>query len=415
MKNQNKDEYPGLYRGAEPGQPPRFRYRYLYYLTHIDNIPSILKYGILSHKEVNDKGIEYTPIYNQEIVDMRQSKIIPNGKSLWCYANLYLQPRNPMLYLVKTKYGSENIAIVACYRGPAYEIKDAFITDGNAANFDTSFYSIDEKDKVFTMLKDVDGLDYWKAEDGSKRKMMAEVLIPTIYPKESIHSILVSTQNNKQKVESLLLNSGVTVEKGVIVDPRTFFAPDYEYPLTEYLSLLKGDMFFSGMQTLTVSVNTKGVMGKGLASRAKYQFPDVYIYYQDYCKSKKLGLGHPVIYKREASLDKELADTPSQIDKPNNYTWFLLFATKGDWRNNADIDGIIAGLKWLVNNYEKEGIKSLAIPALGCGLGRLEWKEMGPILCKYLSKLKIPVQLYIPAERHIPDEQLSKSFLLPSE
>ena len=53
----------------------------------------------------------------------------------------------------------------------------------------------------------------------------------------------------------------------------------------ENLTLVKGDMFFSGLQTLTVSVNTKGVMGRGLASRAKYQFPDVYIYYQDSCNN----------------------------------------------------------------------------------------------------------------------------------
>lgn len=62
------------------------------------------------------------------------------------------------------------------------------------------------------------------------------------------------------------------------------------------------------MQTLAVSVNTVGVMGKGLASRVKYQFPDVYVRYQDVCKTRELELGKPYLYKRESSLDSLLAD-----------------------------------------------------------------------------------------------------------
>ncbi|TET78476.1 DUF4433 domain-containing protein, partial [candidate division TA06 bacterium] len=59
------------------------------------------------------------------------------------------------------------------------------------------------------------------------------------------------------------------------------------------------------------------------------------------------------------------------------------------------------------------GIKSIALPALGCGLGRLEWRAVGPLMCKSLSGLDIPVQIYLPAEKEIPDELLSKDFLLP--
>ena len=54
-------------------------------------------------------------------------------------------------------------------------------------------------------------------------------------------------------------------------------------------------MFFSKMQTLTISVNIVGVMGKGIASRARYQFPDVFVYYQDLCKRKELKMGTPVV------------------------------------------------------------------------------------------------------------------------
>ena len=96
-------------------------------------------------------------------------------------------------------------------------------------------------------------------------------------------------------------------------------------------------MFFSRLQTLTISVNCVGVMGKGLASRSKYQFPDVYVLYQDLCKQKKLQMGKPYLHKREKSLDYELADDPLSLTNGNGETWFLLFPTKDNWRYKADI------------------------------------------------------------------------------
>jgi len=171
-------------------------------------------------------------------------------------------------------------------------------------------------------------------------------------------------------------------------------------------------MFFSRMQTLTVSVNVVGIMGKGLASRAKYQFPDVYVYYQDLCRKRKLQMGKPQLYKREASFEHDLADEPSTLLNANSEKWFLLFPTKHHWKESADIKGIEEGLQWLTINYEKEGIKSLAVPALGCGLGRLEWRDIGPIMCRYLKEIKFPVSIYLPTEKKIPDEFLSKDFLL---
>jgi len=172
-------------------------------------------------------------------------------------------------------------------------------------------------------------------------------------------------------------------------------------------------MFFSRMQTLTVSVNVVGIMGKGVASRAKYQFPDVYVEYQDACRRGQLKMGKPYLYKRESSADYELADEPATLSKANAETWFLLFATKRHWREPADIQGIERGLQWLLENYKQQGIKELALPALGCGLGQLNWKDVGPLLCKYLSALDISVAIYLPVEREIPEEQLAKEFLLP--
>jgi O-acetyl-ADP-ribose deacetylase (regulator of RNase III) len=195
-------------------------------------------------------------------------------------------------------------------------------------------------------------------------------------------------------------------------EPYTFFQPARVYKITPNLFVREGDMFFSRAQTLTVSVNTVGIMGKGVASRAKYQFPDVYVHYQDLCRARQLKMGKPALYKREKSFDFELADEPESLENANNETWFLLFPTKKHWREDADIKGIEQGLQWILENYQKEGIKTLALPALGCGLGNLEWKEVGPLLCSYLSALKIPAYIYLPAEKEVSNDLLSPEFLL---
>ena len=231
---------------------------------------------------------------------------------------------------------------------------------------------------------------------------------PKSVPPDYISEIYVSNQNTLNKVASKIGTRDIPI----IPEPELFFLPSRRIPLTKTLSLVEGDMFFSRMQTLTISVNTVGVMGKGLASRAKYQFPDVYVKYQDLCKSRTLQMGKPYLYKRETSLDSILADESERLTNLNLQTWFLLFPTKTYWRKMADFRGIEEGLKWLIAQYKKEGIRSLAIPALGCGLGWLPWGTVGPMLCSYLQKLKIPVNLYLPLERRIPDEQLSKDFLL---
>ncbi len=183
----------------------------------------------------------------------------------------------------------------------------------------------------------------------------------------------------------------------------------------ENISLIRGDMFFSNMQTLTVSVNCVGVMGKGLASTAKSRFPDVYVRYEAVCKSKDLQIGKPYLYKIELSVKEQLGDSTFFLPEDSlnsEQKWFLLFPTKKHWRNPSEIEDIKNGLEWLCNNYKKQGIKSLAIPALGCGLGSLDWQDVGPLMCKYLSSMDITVAIYLPAEKKLDERLISADFLL---
>ncbi|MFY9223020.1 MAG: DarT ssDNA thymidine ADP-ribosyltransferase family protein [Blastocatellia bacterium] len=378
----------------------------LYYITHIENLPSIFEHGILCHSLLEEKQLVSTAIYDNNIVNNRKEKLTPDGKKLWDFANFYFQPRNPMLYRVVNEKSKDDIVVLGI-RPQILTKSGIYLTDGNAANTDTNIYTYEQGLKSLSEIWEVVSSEWWNSVDGSKRKIMAECLIPDLVSPNMIHTIYVSNNGLINKTKELLPKQQIAI----IAEPKMFFYPVLRR-ITKNLFLVEGDMFFSKAQTLTVSVNTVGVMGKGLASRAKYQFPDVYVKYQEVCRSKELTMGNPYLYKREASFDYELADEPSTLNTINAIKWFLLFPTKHHWRKNSDLQGIEKGLNWIVENYEKEKIKSLALPALGCGLGNLEWKDVGPMMCRYLSKLSVSVLIYLPREIDIPNEQRTAEFLL---
>ena len=105
----------------------------LCYITHIDNVPSILTHGILSHESISNEGLPYTPIYDKAIISERHKITTPDGKTLNGYANLFFQPSNAMLYRVLCERSKEEIVVIAVSR-KAMECPGTFISDGNAAS-----------------------------------------------------------------------------------------------------------------------------------------------------------------------------------------------------------------------------------------------------------------------------------------
>ncbi len=379
----------------------------LFCITHAENVQSILKNGILSHALVESRKIPFTPIYDAAIVRNRRDKSTPERASLWEYANLYFQPRNPMMYRVVHEKMTEDLTVVGV-KPSALQLAEVMISDGNAAGNPTRFLKMSEGLKIIEEQWNVIQAEYWNDLDGSKRKIMAECLVPDRISPDHIHTVFVADHAAKKHVEGLLGPTKVPV----VPEPNIFFQPYFRAKIGKNISLIEGDMFFSGMQTLTVSVNLQGIMGKGLASRAKYQFPDVYVYYQDACRAKRVTATKPCIYKREASLDEELADLTTPLKTPNAVKWFLLLATKRKWRENSRLDDIEGSLAWFRDHFQIEGVRSVAFPALGCGLGGLDWADVGPLMCKYLHGIGIDVAIYLPRERAIDRKLLSESHLL---
>lgn len=155
--------------------------------------------------------------------------------------------------------------------------------------------------------------------------------------------------------------------------------------------VLIGDLFESRAQTLTNTVNTVGVMGKGIALGFKERFPEMYQDYVARCAEGGVRLGRPYLFT------------------PLIGPWVLNFPTKDHWRSLARLDAIVEGLDHVARNCGRWGIESLAVPPLGCGEGGLEWRVVGPTLFRGLTRLGIPVELYAPFDT--PLEELSPEFL----
>src|SRR5437588_7422307 len=157
------------------------------------------------------------------------------------------------------------------------------------------------------------------------------------------------------------------------------------------IRVLIGDIFEPKAQTLVNTVNAVGVMGKGIALGFRKRFPEMYEDYVLRCERREVRLGRPYFYRRLI---------PPHV---------INFPTKDHWRSVSKLDDIIRGLDYLRTHVAEWGVTSLAVPPLGCGEGRLEWRVVGPTLYRHLSSLGVSVELYAPFGT--PHEELQPEFL----
>lgn len=130
------------------------------------------------------------------------------------------------------------------------------------------------------------------------------------------------------------------------------------------------------------TVNCVGVMGKGIALQFKNRWPDNFRAYRAACKAELVRPGRMFIH------DRGKLETPHYI---------INFPTKEHWRGKSDLELIRAGLADLVAQVLRLGIRSIAIPPLGCGHGGLEWNEVKPLILAAFEPLgAVEVRLFAP-------------------
>lgn len=142
------------------------------------------------------------------------------------------------------------------------------------------------------------------------------------------------------------------------------------------ITYVNGNLFEAPARVLVNTVNTVGVMGKGIALDFKRIYPEMFSRYQHFCESRQLTIGKLYLFKTDQK-------------------WVLNFPTKKHWRAPSRLEYIEAGLEKFVCQYADIGIMSIAFPALGCGNGELDYDtQVRPLMEDYLNGIPISVFIY---------------------
>lgn len=141
------------------------------------------------------------------------------------------------------------------------------------------------------------------------------------------------------------------------------------------------DLFASPARTLVNTVNTVGVMGKGIAKDFKSIYPEMFARYQELCEKGQFDVGQLWLYR-------------------TTNKWVLNFPTKKHWRSPSNPEYIESGLKTFAATYHAYGITDISFPLLGCGNGELDWEtQVRPLMEQHLGNL--PIDIYV----HLQDRK----------
>jgi O-acetyl-ADP-ribose deacetylase (regulator of RNase III) len=145
-----------------------------------------------------------------------------------------------------------------------------------------------------------------------------------------------------------------------------------------------GDLLTADADALVNAVNTVGVMGKGIALQFKCAYPANYAAYRAACAKKEVRLGHVFVF---------------DSTRLGHRRYVINFPTKGHWRAYSNLSDIQTGVADLVRVVRERQITSIAIPALGCGTGGLEWDEVRPVIEQAFAEIPNVRVLLFPPER----------------
>ncbi|MBF0141639.1 MAG: macro domain-containing protein [Magnetococcales bacterium] len=158
------------------------------------------------------------------------------------------------------------------------------------------------------------------------------------------------------------------------------------------IKFTSGDILADDAEAIVNTVNCVGVMGRGIALQFKKAYPENFKAYESACKRKEVVPGRMFIF------DTHGLTTPRYI---------INFPTKRHWRGNSHMEDVEAGLTDLAQEIQARGIRSIAIPPLGCGLGGLNWVEVRQWIVQTLEGLQnVKVIVYEPKGAPVAEEMV---------
>lgn len=148
-----------------------------------------------------------------------------------------------------------------------------------------------------------------------------------------------------------------------------------------------GDILNADVEAIVNTVNCVGIMGKGIALQFKMKYPENYNYYKKTFNQGRMMIGKMLVF--ETNLN-------------HNPKFIINFPTKRHWKGKSSLQDIKKGLDSLIVEIKRLKIKSIAIPALGSGLGGLNWNEVKSIISDALNTLpEVIIWVYEPS--YVPE------------
>ncbi len=152
------------------------------------------------------------------------------------------------------------------------------------------------------------------------------------------------------------------------------------------MKFTQGNLFEAPAEALVNTVNTVGVMGKGIALMFKEAFPENFRAYEDACKHEEVRVGRMFVTET------------SSLEGPR---WIINFPTKKHWRQSSKLEWIVEGLDDLRRVIQDRNIRSIALPPLGAGNGGLDWSEVRPEVQRALGDLQdVDILVYEPTDKY---------------
>jgi len=154
------------------------------------------------------------------------------------------------------------------------------------------------------------------------------------------------------------------------------------------IEFVRGNLLDADADALVNTVNTEGVMGKGVALQFRRAFPENYDAYKAACA------------RRDVEIGRMFVTEASQLDGPR---LIINFPTKRHWRSKSKLADIEVGLVDLRRVLVDAGVRSVAVPPLGCGLGGLRWSDVSPLIEAALGDLDTRVLVFPPQAAPSPE------------
>ena len=140
---------------------------------------------------------------------------------------------------------------------------------------------------------------------------------------------------------------------------------------------VKGNMFDKAYDVRINTVNCVGVMGAGLALEFKKRYPKMFDEYKHLCNTGSLGVGKLHSFRADDCL-------------------IVNFPTKDHWKNDSKMEYIEAGLRVLrPRMITWDSSTTCAMVRLGCGIGKLDWNDVRPLIEKHLGDLPLTIDVYL--------------------